>query len=178
MSSNNAMFLTRFEQDLNEQKINELYFEYKEKIYGLVLSYVKDNYLAEDLSHEILLKCYLTRNRFNGECSIPTWMHRIAINHCIDFLRKRSRQRELLHEQIDLLNQKELRTPEFEAITSCDKEELRSKIKQLPLKYEKVITLYYIKERTLKEIEQDLNIKLPTIKTRLFRAKHMLREMY
>ena len=86
--SNKAIFLARFDQSMNEQKVNELYVEYKKKVYSLALSYVKDNYLAEDLSHEILVKCYLTRNKFNGDCSFHSWMYRIAINHCIDFLRK------------------------------------------------------------------------------------------
>ncbi|MCL6574405.1 MAG: hypothetical protein K6T88_22460 [Bacillus sp. (in: Bacteria)] len=40
------------------------------------------------------------------------------------------------------------------------------------------MTLYYFKDQSLKEIEHHLNIKLSTIKTRLFRAKRMLREMY
>jgi len=163
---------------MNEQKINDLYVEYKKKVYSLAFSYVKDNYLAEDLSHEILVKCYLTRKKFNGDCSFHSWIYRIAINHCIDFLRKGYRHRDFLHEDIELFKHKEMCTPESEVLTICDREELRNKLSQLPSKYEEVITLYYFHEQSLKEIEDHLNIKLSTIKTRLFRAKRMLRKMY
>ncbi|WP_251555380.1 RNA polymerase sigma factor [Neobacillus muris] len=176
--SNQAFFLAGFDQRMNEQQLNELYREYKKRVYGLALSYVKDTYLAEDLSHEILVKCYLTRKQFNGNCSFSSWLYRMARNHCIDFLRKACRHRDLLYGDIELLDHTEVCTPEFEALTRCEKEELQNKLRQLPSKYEEVITLYYLKERSLKEMEEQLNVKLSTIKTRLFRAKRMLREMY
>jgi RNA polymerase sigma-70 factor, ECF subfamily len=175
---NKAIFLARFDQGMNEQKVNELYVEYKKKVYTIALSYVKDNYLAEDLTHEILVKCYLTREKFKGNCSFHSWIYRIAINHCIDFLRKSHRNRYLLHENIDLFNYEEVRTPESEILNHCDHAELRGKLRKLPSKYAEVITLFYFKDQSLKEIEHHLNIKLSTVKTRLFRAKRMLREMY
>jgi RNA polymerase sigma-70 factor, ECF subfamily len=175
---NTAIFLARFDQSMNEQKINELYVEYKKKVYTLALSYVKDIYLAEDLTHEILVKCYLNREKFKGDCSFHSWMYRIATNHCIDFLRKSYRNRDLLHENIDLFNHREVCTPESEVLHHCDHAELRGKLRKLPSKYAEVITLFYFKDQSLKEIEDHLNIKLSTVKTRLFRAKQMLREMY
>lgn len=176
--TNAAMDIGTFDQGMTEQKVNEFYKKYYKKMYGLAFSYVKDSYLAEDLSHEILIKCYLSREKFKGDCSYYTWMYRVAINHCIDFLRKGSRQRDIPHEEIVLRNVEEVCTPESEVLKICEKEELRNKLRQLPSKYEEVITLYYFKDRSLKEIEDHLHINLSTVKTRLFRAKRMLREMY
>ncbi|WP_078544855.1 RNA polymerase sigma factor [Litchfieldia alkalitelluris] len=178
IKANQAIYLARFDQSLSEQKVNELYMEYKKKVYSLALSYVKDIYLAEDLSHEILLKCYLSRKQFNGDCSFHSWIYRIAINHCIDFLRKRYHQRDLLRDDIEVFQAKEVCTPESELLSFYEKEELREKLRLLPAKYKEVINLYYFKEHSLKEIEEQLNINLSTIKTRLLRAKKMLREMY
>ncbi|WP_193747764.1 RNA polymerase sigma factor [Neobacillus niacini] len=175
---NKSIFLENVAQCINEKKINEVYVEYNKKLYRLALSYVKDRYLAEDLAHEILVKCYLTREKFNGDSSFHSWMYRIASNHCIDFLRKAYRHRDFLYEDLELFNNEEVCTPESEVLNICDKEELRNKLRLLPSKYEEVITLYYFKDQSLKEIENHLNIKLSTIKTRLFRAKRMLREMY
>lgn len=175
---NKSIFLENVAQRINEKKVNEVYVEYNKKLYRLALSYVKDRYLAEDLAHEILVKCYLTREKFNGDSSFNSWMYRIASNHCIDFLRKAYRHRDFLYEDLELFNNEEVCTPESEVLNICDKEELRNKLRLLPSKYEEVITLYYFKDQSLKEIENHLNIKLSTIKTRLFRAKRMLREMY
>ncbi|MBE4906512.1 sigma-70 family RNA polymerase sigma factor [Bacillus luteolus] len=163
---------------LDEQKVNELYTEYKQKVYSIALSYVKDNYVAEDLTHEILIKCYLAHKTFNGKCSFHTWMYRIATNHCIDYLRKGYRKRDVLHEDIELFMDKEEFTPESEVLDRCDQEEVLDKLKLLPSKYQEVLRLYYFKNQSLKEIEQHLNINLSTIKTRMLRAKKMLKEMY
>ena len=176
--SNTANLLATPDHNMNDLKVNELYLKYNKMVYNLALTYVKDTYLAEDLSHEILVKCYLARKKFNGDCSFHTWMYRIAINHCIDFLRKGYRYRDLPHEHIDFLNEKDVSTPESEVLTNFDHEELRNKLKQLPSHYEEVLILYYFKEQSMKEIEHHLNIKLSTIKTRLFRAKRMLKEMF
>jgi RNA polymerase sigma-70 factor, ECF subfamily len=162
-----------------EPYVNELYAEYKNKVYGLAFSFVKDRYLAEDLSHEILVKCYYSYQRFNGECSLHAWVFRIARNHCIDFLRKANRRRVLLHEDMEVMCNNMLEcTPESEVLTLYEQEELRSKLQLLPTKYKEVLTLYYFKDLSLKEIQFELNIKLSTIKTRLLRAKRMLRELY
>ncbi|WP_025783428.1 RNA polymerase sigma factor [Sporosarcina sp. D27] len=176
--SNKEIVLAKFDLSTKEQKDNDLYMECKKKVHRLALSYVKDSYLAEDLSHEILVKCYLNYKTFNGERSFYSWMYRIANNHCIDYLRKGYRQRVVLHESMELLNDKDACTPEFEVINSFDKEEIRNKLRQLPSKYEEVITLFYFKDQSLKEIQHHLNINLSTIKTRLSRAKRMLRDMY
>ncbi|MCL6574406.1 MAG: sigma-70 family RNA polymerase sigma factor [Bacillus sp. (in: Bacteria)] len=80
-----SIFLENVAQRMNEKIVNELYVEYNKLVYSMALSYVKDRYLAEDLAHEILVKCYLTLEKFNGDCSFHSWMYRIARNHCIDF---------------------------------------------------------------------------------------------
>ncbi|MCT2536533.1 sigma-70 family RNA polymerase sigma factor [Aquibacillus koreensis] len=175
---NSSIFLASIDRYTSEQKINELYEEYKNKVYRLALSYVKDTYLAEDLAHEILVKCYLKRDKFHGDCSFHSWMNRVAINHCLDFLRKGYRHRDLLQEDLEIFHDEALTTPESEVLSNSERAELRCKLRQLPSKYEEVIILYYYKDMSLKEIELQLNIKLSTVKTRLFRAKKMLKEMF
>ncbi|QOR68025.1 sigma-70 family RNA polymerase sigma factor [Cytobacillus suaedae] len=165
-------------QSISDTNVSELYMEYKKKVYRIALSYVKDNYIAEDLTHEILIKCYLAHKSFNGKCSFGTWMYRIATNHCIDYLRKGYRHRDVLHDDIEVFMDKEECTPETEVLDRCDYEEVLDKLRLLPSKYQEVLKLYYLKNQSLKEIEQHLNINLSTIKTRMLRAKKMLREMY
>ncbi|MFD1736707.1 RNA polymerase sigma factor [Bacillus salitolerans] len=129
--SSKGIVLAPLKQSQNEQKGNELYIKYKEKVYCLALSFVKDNYLAEDLSHEILMKCYLTLEKFNGNCTFQSWIYRIAINHCIDFLRKGYRHRDLFYENTDLFTGKE-GTPETDVFNNFRKEELLFNLRQLP----------------------------------------------
>lgn len=173
-----SLLETSSSHSINERKVTELYLLYKRKVYRIALSYVKDTFLAEDLAHEILVKCYLSRGKFKGECSLNSWIHRIASNHCIDFLRKSYRHRDQLHENLELFNDLDMSTPEAEIVNRRENEELRNKLRQPPPKYGEIIYLYYFKEKSLREIEGQLKIKLSTVKTRLFRAKRMLKEMY
>ncbi|QHS24380.1 sigma-70 family RNA polymerase sigma factor [Virgibacillus sp. MSP4-1] len=178
MSQNKAVYLANLNQRMMDQDVNELYAECKKKIFSIALSYVKDHYLAEDLSHEILVKCYVTREKFKGDCSFHTWMCRIAKNHCIDFLRKSYRSRDLLSEDIDFTYKGNMSSPESEFLRLCDKEELNHHLRRLPATYLEVLTRFYYKEQSLKEIGHHLNLKPSTVKTRLFRARKMLRDQY
>lgn len=61
-------------------------------LYRLVCRTVKDAELAEDLLQEIWMKVWDKLHLFRGESSLSTWLHRIAVNHCYDYLRKSKRR--------------------------------------------------------------------------------------
>ena len=163
---------------MNENEVNRLYITYRRKVYRLALSYVKDTYLAEDITHEVLIKCYDNREKFNGDCSLDTWIVKVAKNHCIDFLRGSYPKRISLCENVDSFEYENELTPETEIINHFKKEDLKRKVNQLPDKYRVVITLYYYKDRSLNEIQRILNLKLSTVKTRMYRARKILKAMY
>lgn len=163
---------------MNEQSVNEIYFEYQGKVYNIAQAFVKEKHLAEDLSHEVLIKCYVNQAKFKGDCSLDTWIYRVAKNHCIDFLRKSHVKRVLPVEDVEQFVNGKVLPPEVKVIAQFNYEELRGKISLLPEKYKEVVTLYYFKNKSLKEIQSMLDIKLSTVKTRLLRAKHILKSMY
>lgn len=66
-------------------------------------------------------------------------------------------------------------TPELEVIAKQTKEELIYHLSNLPEIYQQILYLFYFKELSQKEIHQYLNINIPTVKTRLFRAKSQLK---
>lgn len=69
-----------------EQIISQLMDNYSDDVLHLVFSYVKNRTTAEDLTQEIFIKCYEKLGQFNNKSSIKTWLYRIAINHCKDYL--------------------------------------------------------------------------------------------
>src|SRR4051794_20952349 len=73
--------------DEREQIIDQLMHEYSDDILHLVYTYVKNRATAEDLTQEIFIKCYEKLYQFNQQATIKTWLYRIAINHCKDYLR-------------------------------------------------------------------------------------------
>lgn len=71
----------------NEMIIDELMQQYGEEILKLVMQYVHNHSVAEDLTQEIFVKCYKALPSFQYGSSLKTWLWRIAINHSKDYLK-------------------------------------------------------------------------------------------
>src|SRR5690606_9777816 len=71
----------------NEAIIDELMQQYGEDVLKLVMQYVHNNSVAEDLTQEIFVKCYRALPSFQNGSSLKTWLWRIAINHSKDYLK-------------------------------------------------------------------------------------------
>ena len=67
--------------------IDELMTDYGQQILQLVMQYVHNAAIAEDLTQEIFVKCYQALPTFHFNSSVKTWLWRIAINHTKDYLK-------------------------------------------------------------------------------------------
>ena len=61
--------------------------KYGQEILQLVYSYVNNKEVAEDLTQDIFVKCYKSLHTYKGKSKLKTWLWRIAINHCKDYLK-------------------------------------------------------------------------------------------
>lgn len=159
-----------------EQMIDQLMNEYGDGILHLVYTYVKNETTAEDLTQEIFIKCYERLSQFNGKASIKTWAYRIACNHCKDYLRSWHYRKITLNEKIFGFTPSKSKEVEEEIITKDEETNLTSAVLALPIKYREPIFLHYYEELSLTEISKVTNININTIKTRLKRAKELLKE--
>ncbi|TDK58169.1 sigma-70 family RNA polymerase sigma factor [Bacillus salipaludis] len=158
-------------------EIDELYCNYKKKIYKHALSYVRDFYLAEDITQEVFMKYYYNRDKFAGQCSLNTWLYKLTKNHCIDYLRKNYKNKILLSEKLALSGVEE-RTPELELLFQGDSKNLKEMLNLLPNIYKEVLYLYYFRGYSIIDIHGELNLNISTIKTRLRRGKLLLSSIY
>jgi RNA polymerase sigma-70 factor (ECF subfamily) len=76
--------------------IAPLFARYRDFVLRLCMRYVKNQPEAEDLTQEIFLKAAAAWQGFAGQSQPSTWLYRIAANHCLDHLRWKKRQRDLL----------------------------------------------------------------------------------
>src|SRR5580765_645340 len=65
-----------------------LVLAYQDRVFGLVVSMVRNREQAEDVTQEVFVKAYFALPRFKGDSAFFTWLFRIASNTCLDFLRK------------------------------------------------------------------------------------------
>jgi RNA polymerase sigma-70 factor, ECF subfamily len=159
-----------------EHIIDQLMQEYSDNILHLVYTYVKNRITAEDLTQEIFLKCYEKLNQFNQQATIKTWLYRIASNHCKDYLRSWHYRKITFSDKIlDYIPSKSKQVEE-EVISNSEENILTNAVINLPLKYREVVFLHYYEELSLAEISKITTVNINTLKTRLKRAKELLKD--
>jgi RNA polymerase sigma-70 factor (ECF subfamily) len=132
---------------------------------------------------ESLLKAFKHLGQFRGTCSFSSWLTRIAINSALMLLRRRRVRLETLYARsADSTDTSELwecpdhaPSPERLCAGRETEELLRDAILRLPSGYRTVVELYHAKECSTNEMAQVLGISVAATKSRLLRARTMLR---
>ncbi|MFB6801978.1 sigma-70 family RNA polymerase sigma factor [Peribacillus butanolivorans] len=155
--------------------LDEIMTVYGQDILQLVYSYVKNLTVAEDLTQEIFVKCYKALPTYKKQSKLRTWLWKIAINHCKDYLK--SWYRRNIEYTVDERVEPQATVSVEETILKLDEDQMLSHtVMNLPIKYREVIYLFYFQELSIKEISEMTGISQGTIKTRMRRAKAMLKE--
>ncbi|MEH7444544.1 sigma-70 family RNA polymerase sigma factor [Bacillus sp. JJ1122] len=164
------------EMDHADELIDEIMNKYGQEILQLAFSYVKNKEIAEDLTQEIFVKCYRSLHTYGGKAKFRTWLWRIASNHCIDYLKSWYNKKVFTTDYHPIYDSVESDSVEKTVIQDEEDGQLAAAVMELSLIYREVIYLHYFEEMTIKEISAVIQIKENTIKTRLKRAKEILKE--
>lgn len=133
-----------------------------------------DKELADDLAQEAILKAYLHCASFEGKSKMQTWIFRIAYN-------------EYLNEQNTFWKNHRVAIDNYETVDNAFADEqadrsflhepLYQAIDQLPKQTKAVVTLYYLEEKSIREIHQITQISETSIAAMLFRARKQLKKI-
>ena len=155
------------------------------RVYALIYRMIGHHDDAQDLLQEVFLKVYQALPRFREESAFTTWLYRIAVNLCHDELDRRRRRPQTLTEvapegaetTISLLEQMTTgETPEDLYARQERQRKLEAVILSLPEQFRTVVLLHDIQGLRYDEIAGVLNTNVGTVKSRLNRAHHALRE--
>ena len=164
--------------DLTEERfrapddlLQEILEQHAPTMFRVALSIVRDRSLAEDVVQDSLMKAWQAAGSFRGDSSLRAWALRIAHNTAISMMRKR---REELRDPAML--------PEDGQSTSLDRHvqskmmvnELWSALDTLDHLSRTIVVLREVEGFTYEDIADALELPLPTVKTRLFRARKAL----
>lgn len=156
--------------------IDELMTDYGQDILQLVMQYVHNLTLAEDLTQEIFVKCYKALPTFHFNSSMKTWLWRIAVNHTKDYLKSWYAKNVEVTEDGLFTTVKSGDCVEQQIIQQQQDHELARTVFELPVKYREVIYLRYYEEQSMKEMADVLQLNESTVKTRLRKAKQLLKK--
>ena len=155
-----------------------LVLKYQHKIVNLVMRYVRDPELAQDITQEAFIKAYRALPRFRGDSAFYTWMYRIAVNTAKNHLAAQRRRPMNIEldlqdpEQYDLhAKLKETDTPEGVLLSNELKDTVERAIAALPEDLRTAIILRELEGMSYEEIAQTMECPVGTVRSRIFRAR-------
>lgn len=158
---------------------------YSQKVYNLSLGILQNEEDAEDATQEVFTTVYLSINQFKGESKLSTWIYRITVNKCREFIRKKSRKKRFgfltslesvehksfqsenanfMHPGVELENQ-ERASILFEAIN------------RLPENQKIAFSMHKLDGIPYEEIAEIMKTTLSSVESLLFRARQNLKHM-
>lgn len=158
---------------------------YKEPIYLMLLKMTKNPTEADDLTIEAFGKAFASLHLYTPTHAFSTWLFSIATNNCVDYIRKKRLQTVYLDDirttsgddVYEYPIPSEDDTPEEDVIHQQRVQVLREVVAGLKPRYRKLVELRYFEEMSYEEIAEKLDMPLGTVKTQLFRARDLLRNI-
>jgi len=159
------------------EDIDALIRLYKPKVFRLVAFSVADRDAAESITQDCFLKAHLTKDQFRGDCSISTWLMRIAFNLVRDhtksqkfrFWKNASATAVDAHDVSQHLPSG-ASSAEAQLIAKERVEMVHQTLQELSDKQRSVFVMRFVEEMDLPAIAAVTGMSLPTVKTHLYRA--------
>lgn len=172
----------------DERAFNELVELYGDRVYRLLLRMLPTREEAEDMAQEVFVQVFKAVDQFRGDAKLGTWVYRIAVNVCKNRSKYMARRHSNAQEEIEPLAERaalgqakgvtlgELARPD-QIVEGYQMESIvKSCILKLESEFREVLVLRDVEDLTYEEIAEITGMPEGTVKSRLHRARAMLRE--
>ena len=163
----------------------EVFRDYAPRVYNLARRMLGNDADAEDVTQDVLLQVLRKLDTFRGESAFPTWLHRVTVNAALAHRRKRAaREDHLVADPLDSFEgnghhphpvRRWSVRPEEEALDHETHRLIEEAIAGLPEAYRDVYVLADVEGLTNPEIASILDMSVPAVKSRLHRARLLMR---
>lgn len=166
----------------NQFHFEKLYHEYKKLVFNVALNYLQNVEDAEEVTQDVFIKVYNSLENFNQKSAVKTWIYRITINQCLDFIKqKNSQKRFFIFGKKSQNEQEYLNTTTFEhpGILLENKEEaaiLFEVINTLTENQKTAFLLSKLDGLSNPEISEIMQLSISSVESLVFRAKAALQE--
>ncbi len=165
----------------DELAFRELVERYQNKVFSIIYGILRNQNDAEDISQQVFAKIYLSIQNFDSRSTLLTWIYKITVNECYDYLRKK-RVRKLVYESD--ITEEDTRLMENSGAsadrtvsvdTKLSQRELVSKLLMKVSEEDRnLILLKEVEGHSVEELAQMTGMNENTIKVKLFRARQKL----
>ena len=165
----------------DENAFATLVRKYQRQVHTLAWRKVGDFHIAEEITQDTFLKVYQKLGTLKDPHRFAGWLYRIASRQCLLLQRKKRIQTQSLEEtdtkQIEKMTYSQYVAEEQEkAATEAQRDIAQRLLARLRESERTVVTLHYFGEMTCEEISRFLGVSASTVKSRLRRARHRLKE--
>ena len=177
--------LVRQAQKGEESAFEELVRRHQQKVLGLVNGILRRREDTEDVAQQVFMKAYVSLKKFDQRAAFSTWLYKITVNECWDYLRKKkvrplTYEADLSEEQVSQMeapasDESLPQSPEEQAEV---KELLEWLLGRLSDEDRRLLVLKEMEGFSVQELAEILNLNVNTVKVRLFRARTRLMDAY
>jgi RNA polymerase sigma-70 factor (ECF subfamily) len=177
--------LVRLAQSGEEAAFEELIRRHQQRVFGLVSGILRRREDVEDVVQQVFLKVFVSLKRFDQRAAFSTWLYKISVNECWDYLRKKKvrplvYEADLSEEQVSRLDG--VVSADQPAASSSDRAEARDLLERmmekLPEQDRELLVLKEVEGFSVQELAEILDLNVNTVKVRLFRARARLMDVY
>ena len=170
----------------NHVAFETLMRRYNGKLFRIARSIVKDDSDAEDVLQDAYMDAYRHIDDFRGDSQVATWLTRIVINQALMRLRKEKRRSVIVpfrepgsgeaeRAEVDVAD-RTTESPSSRLLRGEIRRILERRIDELPLSFRTVFIMREVEDMSVEETAEALGIAPATVRSRLFRARALLRE--
>jgi RNA polymerase sigma-70 factor (ECF subfamily) len=177
--------LVRLSQGGSQAAFEDLVRRHQQRVFALVNGILRRPDDVEDVAQQVFLKAYLGIKRFDQRAAFSTWLYKIAVNECWDYLRKKKvrplvYEADLSEEQVSRLDGivSADRPPEGPNDRAEARELLERMLDTLPEQDRQLLLLKEVEGFSVQELAEILKLNVNTVKVRLFRARGRIMDVY
>lgn len=149
--------------------------KYERLVYSLIRKVVGNPEDAEELAQDAFVKAFRSLGSFKGDCSFSTWIYRIAYNTALSEVRKKKLEFLAIDEMLlTNVSEEEVTIALGHTDTSEQLDKLDIALSRIPPDERALITLFYMKEKTIEEVSFITGLTESNVKTKLFRIRKKL----
>jgi RNA polymerase sigma-70 factor, ECF subfamily len=163
--------------------IDQLVQRHRSRLLRFVAFSIGDQDLAQSIVQDCFMKAYNARERFRGECSIQTWLNRIALNMILDHQRTQKfrfwrsfRKTALEITEIASTVPSKARTPEKSLLMQERVAQVAKALESLSFNQRTIFLMHFQEGMNIPEISSAIDMSVNTVKTHLHRAVKAVRE--
>jgi RNA polymerase sigma-70 factor (ECF subfamily) len=165
----------------------EIYKAYSERILNLVYRMISNEEVARDLTQDIFIKVYKNLSTFNQQSQLYTWIHAIAVNHVLNYLKHEKRTRWLNFmndDSLKMIHHKGVEPSILGQTSSIQPDKIMEQneranivwtaVQSLSPKYRIPLVLFHYESISYKEISEMMKLSMSAVESRIHRAKKQL----